>query len=110
VLAPADTRHVGRFSLLTEAAAMGRENGTNQGAAHVTGAMALALPSRLQLSFEEGRRALRTAATHRTDPSTGLPSSSMHQGTGRIDGQKMVQAILPEGKRSGRSCGGNVRW
>jgi Subtilase family len=110
VLAPGGHPTSGQILAPNRSGDHGEGSSTNQGAAYVTGAMALALPPQPQLSVEEGRQALPTTATNLTDPSIGLPSPSMHQGAGRIDGKNMVQALLPEAKPPGRSRGGDVTW
>jgi subtilisin family serine protease len=66
----------------------GEGSGTSQAAAHVTGAVALALQLQPGLSFEEVRSLLQTTAVK-----LGYPQSE--QGAGRINVKKLVQALLP---------------
>jgi subtilisin family serine protease len=64
----------------------GEGSGTSQAAAHVTGAVALALQLDPGLPFEEVRSVLQTTAVDLRYPAT-------QQGAGRINVKKMVQAL-----------------
>jgi subtilisin len=72
----------------------GNSSGTSQAAAHVTGAVALALQLQPWLSFTEVRSLLQTTATPLFDPSDELYPSTQ-QGAGRINVYYMLQALLP---------------
>ena len=64
----------------------GEGSGTSQAAAHITGAIALALQLQPGLSFVQVRSVLQTTATN-----LGYPAKQ--QGAGRINVKKMVQAL-----------------
>jgi subtilisin family serine protease len=66
----------------------GYSSGTSQAAAHVTGAVALALQKHPGLSFTEVRSLLQTTATDLGYPQT-------QQGAGLINVRKMMRALLP---------------
>ena len=68
---------------------MGEGSGTSQAAAHVTGAVALALQLQPGLSFAQVRNLLQTTASW----ILGYPQTQ--QGAGLINVYDMVQALLP---------------
>jgi len=87
VAAPGGSKATGmRILSTTTGGGYGWGSGTSQAAAHVTGAVALALQLQPGLSLEEVRSILQTTATNLGYPST-------QQGAGRINVRKMVQAI-----------------
>jgi subtilisin family serine protease len=67
--------------------------GTSQAAAHVTGAVALALQLHPGLSKAEVTDLLRTTATNLIDPTTNKSYPSTQQGAGQINVLEMIEAL-----------------
>jgi subtilisin family serine protease len=87
VCAPGGSKATGiRILSTTIGDGYGWGSGTSQAAAHVTGAVALALQQKPQLAFNEVRSVLQTTAVDLGYPST-------QQGAGRINVKNMVQAL-----------------
>ncbi len=87
VAAPGGSKATGmRILSTTIGNGYGEGSGTSQAAAHVTGAVALALQIQPGLSFTQVRSVLQTTAKN-----LGYPQEQ--QGAGRIDVKKMVQAL-----------------
>jgi subtilisin family serine protease len=87
VAAPGGSKATGvRILSTTTGGGYGYGSGTSQAAAHVTGAVALALQLRPGLSFEEVRSVLQATAVD-------LKHHPTQQGAGRINVKKMVQAL-----------------
>ena len=94
VAAPGGSKATGMRILSTHTGGgYGWGSGTSQAAAHVTGAIALALQKQPGLSFVQVKNFLQTTATKLTDPSTGLPYPSTQQGAGLVNVYDMVQAL-----------------
>jgi subtilisin len=87
VAAPGGSKATGmRILSTTTGGGYGEGSGTSQAAAHVTGAVALALQIQPGLSFTQVRSVLQTTAKN-----LGYPQEQ--QGAGRINVKKMVQAL-----------------
>ena len=63
----------------------GYGSGTSQAAAHVTGALALKLQQKPQISLSQVQMLLRQTATILKDTTTDLPFPATQQGCGLID-------------------------
>jgi subtilisin family serine protease len=87
VAAPGGSKATGiRILSTTTGGGYGWSSGTSQAAAHVTGAVALALQLQPGLSFEEVRSVLQATAVD-------LKYHPTQQGAGRINVKKLVQAL-----------------
>jgi subtilisin family serine protease len=87
VAAPGGSKATGmRILSTTTGGGYGEGSGTSQAAAHVTGAVALALQIQPSLSFTQLRSVLQTTAKN-----LGYPQEQ--QGAGRINVKKMVQQL-----------------
>jgi len=87
VAAPGGSKATGiRILSTTTGGGYGWSSGTSQAAAHVTGAVALALQLQPGLSFEEVLSVLQTTAVN-------LKYHPTQQGAGRINVKKLVQAL-----------------
>jgi subtilisin len=88
VAAPGGTSGSGRILSTDTVGGYGLGYGTSQAAAHVTGAIALALQQKPGMSFKEVRSLLQSTAKNLGDPKE-------QQGAGRIDVENMIKKLLP---------------
>jgi len=88
VAAPGGTSGSGRLLSTDTVGGYGLGYGTSQAAAHVTGAIALALQHKPGMSLKEVRSLLQSTAKNLGDP-------EQQQGAGRIDVENMLNKLLP---------------
>jgi subtilisin family serine protease len=85
----------GRILSTNKGGGYGLGYGTSQAAAHVTGAVALALQLHPGLSIAEVTNLLRTTAVNLIDPTTNKSYPATQQGAGQINVLDMIEELLP---------------